>query len=214
MNRSQWIYTYSLDFYFQISISIPIQTFSNRYNDLTPRGKLNWEDEGRINVNRKSNIPVLAALQVEDVGYNIQFVTFELFPSAKNYRIRGRAMYTNSSLLKIYFVSSSPSSKAVHLVQWSFFQRNHLSKPPFPSRAFFKLSSASASIHFASISTFTPRCVFLAQGCYLSFCPPTSTRSRLQNATVPGRIPLSTGKLEKWLCLPRNFSTIVEYVLV
>lgn len=45
------------------------------------------------------------------------------------------------------------------------------SKPPFPSRAFFKLSSASASIHFASISTFTPRCVFFAQGCYLSFCP-------------------------------------------
>lgn len=73
--------------------------------------------------------------------------------------------------LEIYFVSSSASSKAVHLVQWSFFQRNHPSNPPFPSRTFFKLSSASASIHFASISTFTPRCVFLAQGCYLSFCP-------------------------------------------
>lgn len=72
--------------------------------------------------------------------------------------------------LEIYFVSSSASSKAVHLVQWSFFQRNHPSNPPFPSRTFFKLSSAS-SIHFASISTFTPRCVFLAQGCYLSFCP-------------------------------------------
>lgn len=116
--------------------------------------------------------------------------------------------------LEIYFVSSSASSKAVHLVQWSFFQRNHPSNSPFPSRTFFKLSSASASIHFASISTFTPRCVFLAQGCYLSPSYPTSTRSRLQNATVPGRIPLSTWKLEKWLCLPRNFSTTIEYVLV
>lgn len=33
--------------------------------------------------------------------------------------------------LEIYFVSSSASSKAVHLVQWSFFQRNHPSNRPF-----------------------------------------------------------------------------------
>lgn len=105
------------------------------------------------------------------MGYSIQFVTFDLFPSARRTIEHEGLCIRIPRFLEIYFVSSSASSKTVHLVQWSFFQRNHPSNPPFPSRAFFKLSSASASIHFASISTFTPRCVFLAQGCYLSFCP-------------------------------------------
>lgn len=67
----------------------------------------------------------------------------------KNYRIHG-SMYTNSLLLKIYFVSSSgqfsvPRSRAVRLAHSgrSFSGTVPPSKTPFPSTAFFKLSTAS-----------------------------------------------------------------------
>ena len=138
----------------------------------------------------KSNVGTLvAAGRIYRLRCTVRYVrvsSSNRFHRARNYRIHG-SMYTNSLLLKIYFVSScsySSSGATFHgrssCSQWPFFQRNgttleaalshrerSLNFPLFPPPPpFFHsplLSSPlPANIHFASISTFTPRCVFFA----------------------------------------------------
>lgn len=80
-------------------------------------------------------------------------------------------------------------------------ERYHPRRHPFHRQRSLNFPLPPTSIHFASISTFTPRCVFFAQGCYLSFCPHVSTRSRHQNATVRIAPPLFSGKTWKMALL-------------